>query len=169
MTLQQYKWRFFERSGVPTASKPRKEVLQQLELGQAEVQMALSGFALLSETPDSLRTLFQLWAGRRDAWFTAARGSRRGVEPTPVELATMLSDVVRTAHLLGRGTSRSLPAYDSGEPKDVETRLITLSRFADRTAHDPLAMLCEDDPFLSYAPVRVQDLVVHNEPVLSFV
>jgi len=139
-------------------------------LGQAEVQMALSGFALLSETPDTLRTLFQLWAGRRDAWFTAARGSRRGVEPAPVELATMLSDVVRTAHLLGRGgTSRSLPAYDSGEPKDVETRLITLSRFADRTAHDPLAMLCEDDPFLSYAPVRVQDLVVDNEPVLSFI
>ena len=136
-------------------------------LGQGEVQAALSGFALLSETPDSLRTLFQLWAGRRDAWFSAARGSRRGIEPTPVELATMLSDVVRTAHLLGRGSS--LPPYDSGEPKDVDTRLITLSRFADRTSHDSLAMLCEDDPFLSYAPVRTQNLAVRNDPPLSFI
>ena len=42
----------------------------------------------------------------------------------------------------------------------AEARSVALQRFADRTSQDPLAMLCEDDPFLSYAPLRTMDLQV---------
>ena len=84
--------------------------------GSSEVQAALSAFALLSETPDGLGALHRVVAARREAWGAQVRGSRRGTDPTPAELATMLADVVRTAHLLGRGSTLSLPPFDSADP-----------------------------------------------------
>ena len=84
--------------------------------GSSEVQAALSAFALLSETPDGLGALHRVVAARREAWGAQVRGSRRGTDPTPAELATMLAEVVRAAHLLGRGSTLSLPPFDSADP-----------------------------------------------------
>jgi hypothetical protein len=84
--------------------------------GGAGLEAALSAFALLSETPDGLSALHRVWAARREAWAAQVRGSRRGTEPTPPELAAMLAEVVRTAHLLGRGSTLSLPPFDSADP-----------------------------------------------------
>ena len=157
--------------------------------GSSEVQAALSAFALLSETPDGLGALHRVVAARREVWGAQVRGSRRGTDPTPAELATMLAEVVRAAHLLGRGSTLSLPPFDSADPcaaphppsasrvprppsarpshrpvprhrLHAESRSVSLQHFADRTSQDPLAMLCEDDPFLSYAPLRTMDLQV---------
>ena len=42
----------------------------------------------------------------------------------------------------------------------AQTRLLALQRFAERSSQDPVAMLCEDDPFISYAPLRMMDIQV---------
>ena len=125
----------------------------------AEHQLALSAFASLCEVPDALWMVCELWDATLASWGSSQRGSRRNTEPSLSEQAGMLHRVLSAAPLLGKASSCSLPHFDATEERHAQVREQAIARFKDRCQRDPLAMLSEDDPRLTFAPMRTIDFL----------
>ena len=96
----------------------------------------------------------ELWDARRDAW--RASGKR---EADAGERAQMLREVLAVAPLLGRGSACTIPPFDGTAEGHALSREQGLARLAERCKKDVRAMLYQNDPQFTFAPMRVGDLM----------
>ena len=111
---------------------------------------ALASFAALCEVPDTLWLLQRVWTAR-----TEQATPRPGTAaPTLAEQATLFEEALAFAPLLAK--SSTVPPFDGTAAEHAAERERLLATYESK-AHDPFAMMVDDDPSVSYAPLRVHD------------
>ena len=112
--------------------------------------VALASFAALCEAPDTLWLLQRVWTAR-----TEQATPRPGTAaPTLAEQATLFEEALAFAPLLAK--SSTVPPFDGTAADHAAERERLLATYESK-AHDPFAMMVDDDPSVSYAPLRVHD------------
>jgi hypothetical protein len=99
--------------------------------GASEERAALAGFAQLSQAPDTLWLVGDLWDAKREAWRSS--GKR---EPDAGECAQMLREVLAIAPLLGRASACTIPPFDGTTEGHALSREQGLARIAERCKKD---------------------------------